>query len=342
MGPLRTEAIKSLFNAVDNTYRDTLNKYYTDRDMSCRYNQLLYMLCAHQNISSITEELEKCAFKYNAFQGLDKIFDSIYQTFDGKILRLPKVDNITRQENILQVNKQQLDFLSRKNNIIKYMTCPDKDNDLTPEEVEIDVSKYIQSADRQSRSLTLYYRRETLEEGETPSHIHQVDYFEFCIISYIIGRYITGGYSRVFNKLKIVSREPDIYPHYVHDVVPECSYVNVGGTDFIAECCVLSNTIYFVNGSSPDRASHSMPIFCNCMLLDSNRAREPHIRLDLSYYIDNEDDYVVYDNNCITVKESAELHPELNTDHTIHHIINSTIHAITSLEDTMLKYHNQH
>lgn len=314
----------------DNQYRECLKQFYSKLDLDDRYVRTLYMFCAHQNIEAMVSDLKDRQLYIDTYMRVKDFFDElITDYFEGLSTYSTKI----RDENILLTNKQQLDKLKSCDFEVCVRDSPDRDNNFKPLSNQFCVQSYLNNCNVCERSLVLYFRRETLPESDLSVHLTQVDYFEFVLLVKVLVEYIKRNHSKLFNKVVITSREENIYPKYVHDVC-DVSYTY---NDFIPRCCVYSNTIYFVNGSVPDSAAGSIPVYCNNMLLQQSRSLEPHVHMDLTYHHDNYDDYVLTANGIMTIKEAFDSLPELrDTRHNIDHIMKEAIKTIDTLENIIL------
>ncbi len=325
---IKLSTMTQLLPEIDRSYYQYIDKYYTSRDLSDRYLMLLYILCAHQNIDKLHHWLA-CNVNYRLDYTLPEIFSSIFP--HNMIDDLTDISIEHRKRNAKHVNYHQMIHLDNLNNKVHYKTTPDGSN-YVPQSQVIDLTRGRERLKLSRRTLTLYFRRESIEEGEHLDHTVQMDYFEFSLICYTINQYITRNKSSVFTDIRIVSREPELYPHYVHVIAPEVYYSESTGVDFVVDCCVGANTIHFTHASVPDVQAGSIPIYCNGMLIDTDRIEDEHVRMNLTYNNNNTDDLVNYNSSVLSVSEAYNQQPELNIGHDINHIVTETISGVVALE----------
>ncbi|MDD3793352.1 MAG: hypothetical protein PHI37_00905 [Candidatus Gracilibacteria bacterium] len=141
--------------------------------------------------------------------GYSEIVQEVFgERIDEKLQGFEKIPESERNRNIARVNDKQK-------------------QDLKP--YGIDISKY----DENHRTLVLYFRNENMNS------------FAFSLITNILQKYITEGYSKVFDKILITSRRDGQYPQEIH---------NIGGIqyqyhDFINFSTIFANTIHFTHGT---------------------------------------------------------------------------------------------
>lgn len=310
----------SEFDSADNMYRLLLyNKVYTKLHLSLADKRIstLFRFCCHQNINSL---------KYD-FNGRE-----IISIQDLQHLLKSKLDNTTLecktdQYKRLLYNRQEYGYLNSNN--LSATECPDSENEFRRVSVSLKLSPKEIIEDR---SICLYFRRET----EYKCHNIQLDYFQFIVIAYTIDYLIKNNNLTFFNRLKLVSREAGVYPHFIHKMIPSIEYINATGHDFLYETTAFTNTIYLTHCSYL-MSKFSIPIFSNSMILDDERRVVAHAKLNLWYDIDNSDDVVLNNGTfkSLNVATATSTHgvPEV----TIDSIIDSTIEAMYNLEGQMNK-----
>jgi hypothetical protein len=309
------------FPKEDNEYREHLI-----RNFGCKWSsdtKFSLLFCGHEDLirPNSTTKLSD-----NPFQQFKHLCD------DRISLPVRKVPRGLLNVNIKRINKAQENILQEKGGSISYNNCPDQEDGFNKWTNVVDVGTDV----GENRSLVLYFRRETLEQADGHMcHTAQMDYFQFCAIAYVLSRYIHEQKSYVFNKLKIVSREPFIYPKYVHKLC-NIEYANVEGIDFIRETCLGANTMHFLHGTAPDNACGTIPIYCNSMLLDENRADDDCVQLHLNYNMKNDDDPVMHRGKYVSIKKAFEDQYG-KTMYTLTYILNSALSAVIKLENKLLK-----
>lgn len=306
------------FPNEDNIYRDHLQKNF-----NCKWSEdtaFPLLFCGHESISDIIEVSD------DPFGQFKQICDRVAPFPDFEVT--PEL----REANIESINNKQAAFLRQRDGIVEYESCPDDENDFSRVINTVNVGMDVGS----DRALVLYFRRESLEQTDGyMCHTAQMDYFQFCIIAYILSKYINTGQSLVFNKIKIVSRESNLYPKYIHKLA-DIEYVNTSGNDFIKTTCIGANTIHFLHGTAPDNKCGSMPVYSNQMLLDDKRKNDEYIHLDLNFNMKNDDDPVYYKGDYVTIKTAFEREYKTASKPSIHLIANNTLETIRELEYNLL------
>lgn len=318
----RLKILKELFNTHDNDYRILLESYYKNHDLNDNTILLLYLLCAHQNINTIYDEVNETSGRwYN--DNIFNIFDNLINNYD-----LPVIDECDNDIKY-KLNSMQDTALAENNYQIKITSAPDCEG-----WVETNVCKIDSAIRENKRSLVLYFRRESIEESEVNEHTIQMDYFEFVLICRTLSLLIQNDDHRYFDCIKIISREPNLYPHYTHNVISDIIYKNVSGVDFFKECYFRANTIYFMNGAEI-LTPGTIPIYANNMKLQNPVNVRKHIDFDVSYYMNNNDDFVFRDGEILTIEQAAKL-AGYKKHHTIDHIITKTVDMYKRLTDELL------
>lgn len=237
-----------------------------------------------------------CLKNYNpdSFSNLEEVFlkNDISDTFN-KYISSKWVDYISaeeRQNNIKNTNKNQELLDSSIININ---------------------SLYI---DENDRNLVLYFRNENMNE------------FIFLIITKAISLYI-WKYSKVFNKIVLVSRDPNKYPNYIHKITPEIVYKNVIWDEFKKTTTIYSNTIHFTHWrtweSGFEWMKTSIPIICKANEKDSRDECRSNWKRTVTL------DLLFKDKKLSWIKEINEK--------SIHLIISKVLDSIVQCENMMLK-----
>ena len=173
------------------------------------------------------------------------------------------------------------------------------------------------------RSLTLYYRTRTLNNEK------QMDDFDFFLICFILNKFIYEEYSKVFTKIRIVSRNSYAYPKLVHKLFPNIEYLNVSEDDFIRKTSIKSNSIYFNSGSVSEQITNKsitiVPISYKTHK-DYNSANDDYlVFLNLFYW--NYDESQFLDKSKVPKDES----------HSIERVMCEVLRAVMELEDRMIE-----
>lgn len=317
----------SLFNESDSEYRSLLTERYNDLDLNDNKVLLLYILCAHANVVQLHESLSIQYLNENHIN-LRGMFNSLASNYN--IQPQLNTDIVYEDDIKYRLNSKQNDLLSAQNWQIEYVSCADPENDFTTQQTNLDISHKNELIVQNKRSLVLYFRRESPEESDCTDHNIQMDYFEFVLIAYILDLLITRSGHLVFDELIIVSREPDLYPKYIHDVVPNCIYKQVCGIDYITTTSLYANCINFMMGALHFPSSGSLPILGNNMLLHEPYKKIEHIHYNLSYGTDNTDDFV-HDGVKYTDISTAYKNSKYNLNHNLDDIVYNTIEMYNTL-----------
>jgi hypothetical protein len=316
----KVNTYSQLFTDPDNEYRNHIYQHRLSDVDWCDQTLFAFLFCAHDHIDELLEGTNvKLSFARSPFTQFKHLCN----------VKGDKIDDDVRQKNIEHVNKKQLDTLQSKRGIIQYDSCPDHENEYKRIPNTVDVGTEF---DMDKRTLVLYFRQESIHmtDGEMVLTI-QTDYFEFCAIAYSLHKLITEGCFKIFNDIKIVSREPYLYPRYIHKLC-DIKYEN---ENFIQTCNLGANTIHFGHGTAPDNACGTIPIYCNQMILNDDRQKDTYVRLNLSYNMKNHHDVTTYKGKITVIKDAYEQ-SGMNPEHNLDNVINSTITAVRDLEDLML------
>jgi len=316
-------------------------------DLNLNHNMLLFLFCAHENFGDLSEQIQDVKLDLNS--NIFRQFKTLCKSFSCDFGK--KVDNTSRIRNIQHINNRQLQHLQNLNYRIEYTPCPDEENNFRRDSKSVQLETHLRKKSPFTttpfifnrpfrgprRSLVLYFRREIPESTDFNwDHTVQMDYFEFSIISFILYEYIYSGYSKVFNDLRIVSRNPYIYPYYIHRLCPRLTYHPYEGKEFIEQTCIGASTIHFQHGTTPDNACGTIPIYCNQMILDDNKANDNYVHLPLNYNMKNDDDQVEINGTFKSIRD-AYNEKVLPGDHAIDKIITSLIASIKQLEDSLIE-----
>lgn len=327
MSQYKLKYLQQQLHHQDNEYRHLVDEmHYNGIDLNDDIYMLLYLLCVHENIDSVYDDIKKIITSYNIKNPLFSVFDDIINIHSDQIdikQQLKFVPSDIKQ----QINSLQHDVLEKYSNIIEYQTLPDPDSDFITEVNSVDISPFIHK--RQTRSLVLYFRRESFEECETTKHTIQMDYFEFVLICKIFHVLMTNDNNLLFDDIVVISREPGLYPHYIHQVVPNIKYKNCTGDEFFSTCYYQSNTVHFMT-SSIVTTPGSIPVLANNTLLHSDFNNIDHVCLDLSYDLNNHDDWVQYQGELMTIQQAFEQSP-FRKNQNILQIVSSTTRAYIQL-----------
>lgn len=163
----------------------------------------------------------------------------------------------------------------------------------------------LEEYNEKERSLVLYFRHENMDE------------FEFLIISYIVHNYINWWFSRVFNKIKIVSRVVMDYPVIVHSLFNNIDYLNVNWEEFQEVCWIYANTMCLTHWTPEWVAFNSSPILTTKIIKDE-------------YKMGMVSDWVKYQELELSYTNFT------NRQYSFVDIFNNVIKSIKWLEDKML------
>lgn len=244
--------------------------------------------------SVLQQEIQAAPIRFTGDE--QRYFEALCSHYSKELRAfLPIVSEKVRRKNIRKVNERQAALLQEKG----------------LGDVQIN---------KKARELLLYYR--TGSDGRT-----QMDPFEFVVITWILNWYIQTGRSQVFNRLGIVSRLENNYPHEVHAFSPKIMYHNVRGEEFKRTCSIGANTIHLTHGTSTENEYASVPILGQSSREDSvvMKSCPDFVPLQL-YYPEGQRPH----NRDIQLGEE---------DHSgsFRTIMSETIRAVRSLEERMLR-----
>jgi len=206
----------SQFSSNDNEYRLHLyNSVFKKKLIPQTLEEIfLFTFCSHQDF----HELSK-TFSIN-----DTTFDAFKELIVQYIDKTGLVQYDTSDE-IVNINKLQYNKLKNQNFTITYYDVPDSESEYNPVN-QVRVLRDVEPST--TRDLCFYFRRESYDQ-----HSVQMDYFQFVAHVYVAHWLMKNRYIRCFNNIKIVCREPNLYPKYVHHIVPTATVINVSGDKFI-------------------------------------------------------------------------------------------------------------
>lgn len=319
--------LETLFSESDSEYRQLLVDGYRDLDLNDNKILLLYILCAHANITQIHDNVD---LKYidDSYINLRGIFNNLTSNYNIQPQLNTSIADIPNVK--YKLNKNQNELMSDRGWQIEFTDCADPENGFITQHINLDIPSESVHSKRDKRSLVLYFRRESQDESDCVDHNIQMDYFEFVLIAYILDKLIVSSGFLVFDELIIVSREPGLYPEYIHDVVPNCTYKSVRGVDFITTTSLYANCINFFMGTMHCSSLGAIPILANSMLLHEPYRQTDYIHYNLSYGTDNTDDYV-YDGVEYTDIYTAYKNSQYCLNHNLDDIVHNTIEMFDSL-----------
>jgi hypothetical protein len=173
---------------------------------------------------------------------------------------LEKISEQERNYNIKKVNKQQSQFLRKKNK--------DETNDYNWEKV------VLENYDEKKRILVLYCRH------------YQISPIDFSILAKTMQEYIKNSYSKIFNNIIIVSRESW---EYYEEFVSGIEYKDVKGKDFQETCSVFANTIHFTHWQPIENKFNSIPILSASVRGDREKMKNIDTYIPLHLKLDPRD-----------------------------------------------------
>lgn len=331
---------KIAFN-MDQDYRyKYVRKYYSKLE-TCDSYDFLYFFCTHYNVNKLHEQIKPVfdspVFDFKSMNYKEKFF-KLCELFSIDIKK--DFDNFPsdiRAKNIKQVNDKQIkDILkSRKaNKLLKDILREDENSERKVSVID--------------RNLVMYFRR--TRDGE-----EEVDYLEFSIMYYILNWYIKSGKSKIFNKLSIVSRIKDAYPHYLNYLFQDFVKIKtesredrriliLNGDDHISQfefsSSLGANIIHLADGGYDDLSKNcSIPIVTEAFRhLEKSfhiftRIKSNYVIMDGIFY-DKFNDHAF--NNMNTIKEVFLGSRDRNTGNFIT-LMETVLKAVALLEDKMIK-----
>ena len=343
---------KKEFYNIDNEYREHLYRYMMSSvvgDLNEDCNMFAFLFSAHENFNIVSSQLRHLNLKLTRNTKLHKLFKRVYKDMSCDLGTA--VPNRDRVHNIENINHKQDQYLKDINYKTFYYSNPDEENNFEHIKNEIQLSstrrrrspfttkpfQFNKPWEGPRRSLVLYFRRETLEETDFYwDHTIQMDYFEFGLICCALYDYIYNGYSNTFNDLRVVSRNPYIYPYFIHKLCPKLTYHNSRGSAFIEQTCVGANTVHLIHGTVPDNNTGTIPIYSNQMLLNDNRLNDKYVHLPLSYDKKNSQDCVDVNSEYIDIKKAYSIKDPV-ANHNIDSIIKCVISSVKELEHEIAK-----
>jgi len=221
-------------------------EFGTDKSLISELSEIIYKLNFSNNhknswiINDIKRFLYyKCNFIDYIVQNsldLNSLFKEFldYSSVDIKN-EFVKIDEKERNKNIQKINTKQIQTLDQK-------------------WIKINPEKF----DKNSRNLVLYFRKSDMNGSE------------FLMITYILHYYIEWWYSKIFNKLKIVSRTSGKYPKKVHELFNNIEYLDVEWDDFEKSCWIYANTICLTHWTPEWAKYYSNPILCEEIVEDKH------------------------------------------------------------------------
>jgi hypothetical protein len=216
----------------DDKYRTiNISKYYSEKNISDE-QKFMYFFCSYYNLKKLKKQISNVFnsdnFDFKKISYTDK-FHKLCEIFSNDIKNefKDKYSEELRNKNIKSINSKQIKNISNADTIRV-----------------VNNKNYVLL---NNRTLVLYFRSRAYND-------EQVDYLEFSIMYYILDWYINNGYSKVFNKLSVVSRNKEEYPKYLNYLFKKFNYSSVSDQDnsnvckFKFETSIGANLVHFVDG----------------------------------------------------------------------------------------------
>ena len=265
------------------------------------YSQLLLSLGSWFSLTKRTEELPKIIpdYKFQAdYTHIIKTFELICKrTFENS-------------------NRLQTDFKTK----VPYKKRFELTEKVNKKQVSLLEKIHIKSLN--SRNLVLYYRTSPSNDEK------QMDDFDFFLICYILNKYIEKGYSKLFTSIKLVSRNSNIYPKFIHKLFKNIQYLDTKRNEFINKTSVKSNLINFNSGSASQQIkkhSHSIVPITYKTHRDYKKEYDKYLVFtNLIYWSYNEKNFIKINENEIDSNESIET------------VMCEIIRAVKELEDKII------
>ena len=257
------------------------------------------------------ENITKIIPQVNYFFQKDK-FEFNYDTILKKFI---EICNFYSKDVFSEINKRNNISKEEKINLIKKINRIQK-NKLNKTSIWDKIFEYT------GRDLVIYFREEGTYGG-------QMDRFEFMIIVYTLYLYIRNNHSKIFTKLKIISRSSERYPKEIHKFFKGIEYLDVKGKKFKERCSIYANSIHLTNGSVVENDYFSIPILGTAIRLDGNKMRNvsEFIPLHLFYFKNNHEMKIT----------SNQIYNEKEYSGDIKGVIKEVLRAVIELEDKMIE-----
>ena len=257
------------------------------------------------------ENITKIIPQVNYFFQKDK-FEFNYDTILKKFI---EICNFYSKDVFSEINERNHISKEEKINLIKKINKIQK-NKLNKTSIWDKIFEYT------GRDLVIYFREEDTYGG-------QMDRFEFMIIVYTLYLYIRNNHSKIFTKLKIISRSSERYPKEIHKFFKGIEYLDVKGKKFKERCSIYANSIHLTNGSVVENDYFSIPILGTAIRLDGNKMRNvsDFISLHLFYFKNNHEMGNI----------NYEIYNEKEYSGDIKGVIKEVLRAVIELEDKMIE-----
>lgn len=205
-------------------------------------DDFLFVFCAHHKIEKLRKQITPVF--------IDSNFDFKNMSYRDKFLKLCDIfsKDIRKEFKVFSKSDRAINIKNINDKQIKNI----RDSFITNEFISNLFEKDKNGNDKfnlSGRNLVMYFRRRLNSQKE-------VDYLEFSIMYYILDWYINSGFSRVFDKLSVVSRDDSEYPEFMNDLFPNFVKIktfnrkmgNNDLTQFVYSCSIGTNIIHFADG----------------------------------------------------------------------------------------------
>ena len=151
------------------------------------------------------------------------------------------------QQNVFNINKQQVNKLSKNKFKINYPSTIERGG------VTKEAFLNIRNKKMSNRSLVLYFRGPWRDFNNTAC----VDMYHITVLYSVIKLLIDNGNFKSFNDVFIVQTDVDMNEF---DAFKDLKISTNTGNEFIEDTCLFANTIHFNIGELPDLYSFTQPI----------------------------------------------------------------------------------
>lgn len=191
--------------------------------------------------------------------------------------------------------------------------------------LEKDWDKYMEGS---LRRICFYTRHALFDPKNLNEPYGNINNIEMAAFYYGMNWYISNGYSPLYSKnsLKLLTRLPNYYPHFLNDLVPELDYQNIRGFPFIFYTGIGANVVQLAHGRSH---------YWTC--LNSMQANGTAVRMDKSandkkYRTEIPLKYKLFDNSPPPINLS-----ETTCEGSLVNVMREGIQAVIDLETAVLK-----
>ena len=291
--------LKPIMGTDDSSRRKRIQEKYSELETPAQKFGLVAGF--YENLKTIIPEIDTYLQQFDfesmdSIEAIEKIMEIASEELRKNLEQGEKTPESVRKKNAQQVNKEQQDRLDH--------THPN-DN--------------IKIEHMEDRTLTLYFRAEAVE---------QMDRGEFLASAWILNWMIENGHSKVFNRVRIVSRNMNTFPHLLQIICPNIEYIDGRQEEFRKACSIGANVIHYTNGTVFEDEYHSIPILSKSVRIDERKMERgfPFIPFRCFFFRNN--------NEMITsLEEELEHEPEFQG--TIKGVMEESVTAFQNLNNVL-------